>query len=87
MGKKEEKNIVHKYFKRVFDDYIVLVKVNPHSYEGLELIVHPDGKLEKTDMQYDEEIYEDLAVDEFEEASALEFNLYLSGLGKPAGKE
>jgi hypothetical protein len=87
MSKKAEQNIVHRYFKRVFDDYVVLVKVNPHSYEGLELILHPDGRLEKTEMEYDEEIYEDLEADEFVEASALEFNLYLNGLAKPAGGE
>lgn len=77
--------IIHKYFKRVFDDYIVLVQINPDSLRGLELIVHPDGKIEKTKMVFDEEIYEDLAVDDFQEASALEFNLYLKGLGKTEG--
>lgn len=78
---KTSQNIVQNYFKRVFEDYIVLVQVNPATYQGLELIVHPDGKVEKTKMQYDDEIFEDLAADEFETASALEFNLYLKGLG------
>lgn len=81
---KTSQNIVQQYFKRVFEDYIVLVQVNPATYQGLELIVHPDGKIEKTKMQYDDEIFEDLAADEFEPASALEFNLYLKGL---SGKE
>lgn len=81
---KSSQNIVQQYFKRVFDDYIVLVQVNPATYQGLELIIHPDGKVEKTKMQYDDEIFEDLAADEFEHASALEFNLYLKGL---SGKE
>ena len=58
MGKKDA--IVYKYFKRVFDDYQVLVSVNPIDYSGTELIVHPDGKIEKTDMQFEEDIYEDL---------------------------
>jgi hypothetical protein len=78
---KTSQNIVQNYFKRVFDDYVVLVQVNPATYQGIELIVHPDGKIEKTKMQYDDEIFEDLAADEFESASALEFNLYLKGLG------
>ena len=78
---KTSQNIVQNYYKRVFDDYIVLVQVNPATYQGVELIVHPDGKIEKTKMQYDDEIFEDLAADEFEPASALEFNLYLKGLG------
>jgi len=65
------------YYKRVFDDYTVLVQVNPESLRGLELIIHPDGKVEKTKMEFDEEIYEDLDADEFKESSPLEFNLHL----------
>ena len=69
-----------KYFKRVFDDYQVLVKVNPEDWTGTELIIHPDGKVEKTEMEFDEEIFEDLKADGFAECSPLEFNLYESGL-------
>ena len=68
------------YFKRVFDDYKVLVNVNPLDFTGTELIIHPDGKVEKTDMEFDEDIFEDLAVDEFENCSPLEFNLHLQGV-------
>lgn len=75
MGKKDA--IVYKYFKRVFDDYQVLVSVNPIDYSGTELIIHPDGRIEKTDIQFDEDIYEDLEVDEFKESSPLEFQLYM----------
>ncbi|GAB3340561.1 hypothetical protein GCM10027429_28170 [Marivirga atlantica] len=74
--------IVHEYYKRAFDDYLVLVQVNPINYTGLELIVHPDGKLEKTKMEFDEHIKEDLEHDDFEQSSSLEFNLYLKGLKK-----
>ncbi len=69
---------ISQYFKRVFDDYQVLVQVNPDDFSGIELIVHPDGKIEKTDMEFDEEIFEDLAVDEFNPCGALEFQLHLS---------
>lgn len=69
-----------KYFKRIFEDYKVLVKVNPADWTGIELIIHPDGKIEKTEMEFDEEVLEDLAFDEFEEAGAIEFNLYLKGV-------
>ncbi|NVK83262.1 MAG: hypothetical protein HWE21_03015 [Cytophagia bacterium] len=75
MGKKDA--IVYKYFKRVFEDYQVLVSVNPIDYSGTELIIHPDGRIEKTDIQFDEDIYEDLEVDEFKESSPLEFQLYM----------
>jgi hypothetical protein len=68
------------YFKRIFADYKVLVKVNPTDFTGIELIIHPDGKVEKTDMEFDEDIFEDLAVDEFENCSPLEFNLHLSNV-------
>ena len=80
---KTSQNIVQQYFKKTIDDYAVLVQVNPATYEGVEIIVHPDGRIEKTKMQYDDEIFEDLAEDEFVAASPLEFNLYLKGL---AGK-
>jgi hypothetical protein len=69
---------IPQYFKRVFDDYQVLVKVNPTDFSGIELIVHPDGRVEKTEMAFDEEIFEDLEVDEFQPGGALEFNLYLA---------
>ena len=75
MGKKDA--IVFKYFKRVFDDIQVLVAVNPIDYSGTELIIHPDEKVEKNDMQYDDDIYEDLEVDEFQASSPLEFQLYM----------
>ncbi|WP_143961571.1 hypothetical protein [Litoribacter populi] len=68
------------YFKRSFDDYKVLVKVNPGDWTGTELIIHPDGKVEKTEMEFDDEVLEDLAEDEFEACSPLEFNLHLKGL-------
>ena len=44
---------ISQYFKRVFDDYQVLVQVNPDDFSGIELIVHPDGKIEKTDMEFE----------------------------------
>lgn len=69
---------ISQYFKRVFDDYQVLVQVNPDDFSGIELIVHPDGKIEKTEMEFDEEIFEDLEEDEFKSCGALEFQLHLS---------
>jgi hypothetical protein len=69
--------IVFKYFKRIFEDYQVLVSVNPLDYSGTELIIHPDGRVEKTDIQFDEDIFDDLAEDEFKESSPLEFQLNL----------
>ena len=73
-------HIVHQYFKQVFEDYQVLVQVNPESLAGMELIIHPDGRVEKTKMRFDEDIFDDLAADGFQSASPLEFNLYLKGL-------
>lgn len=69
---------ISQYFKRIFDDYQVLVMVNPTDFTGIELIVHPDGKIEKTEIQADEEIFEDLATDEFQSCSPLEFQLTLA---------
>lgn len=69
---------IAQYFKRIFDDYQVLVMVNPSDFTGIELIVHPGGKIEKTEMEFDEEIFEDLEADEFKTCSPLEFQLTLS---------
>ncbi|NVJ86344.1 MAG: hypothetical protein HWE15_08570 [Algoriphagus sp.] len=69
---------ITQYFKRIFDDYQVLVQVNPEDFTGIELIVHPDGKIEKTEMEFDEEIFEDLEEDEFQPCSPLEFQLLLA---------
>ena len=73
-------NIVHRYFKREFEGRWILVRVNPVHLKGTELIVHPDGKVDRRDLTFDESIFDDLAVDEFTESSALEFQLYFSGL-------
>ena len=73
-------NIVHQYFKKELDGLIVLVKVNPIQLKGTELRVNADGKIESRTLEFDEGILDDLSVDGFEEASPLEFNLYLSGL-------
>ena len=69
---------ISQYFKRIFDDYQVLVMINPSDFSGVELIVHPDGRVEKTDIQADEEIFEDLEADEFKPCSPLEFQLILA---------
>jgi hypothetical protein len=52
--------------------------INPQDFSGIELIVHPDGKIEKTAIEGDEEIFEDLKADEFQACSALEFQLLLA---------
>jgi hypothetical protein len=71
-------NVISQYFKRIFDDYQVLVMINPQDFSGIELIVHPDGKIEKTAIEGDEEIFEDLKADKFQACSALEFQLLLA---------
>ena len=73
-------NIVHRYFKKKFEDGTILVKVNPLAYTGVEMTLFADGKGETRELTFDEAIWEDLKMDGFEEASALEFNLYYSGL-------
>jgi hypothetical protein len=77
-----ESNIVHQYFKKKFEDVIILVKVNPIQFKGVEITLLPNGECEMRALEFDEGIMEDLATDGFEEASALEFNLYYSGLAK-----
>lgn len=74
-------NIVHQYFKKQLPDGIrILIKVNPLSFTGTEITLEPGEPIHIRDMEFDEEIMDDLKADEFETCSPLEFNLYLSGL-------
>jgi catalase len=75
-------NIVHEYFKKNLDGDLILVRVNPHSFEGLELLVSREGQIKKTVRNFEEDVFEDLQTDDFEKASALEFNLYLNDIPK-----
>lgn len=73
---------VKKYFIKELPEMKVLVQIDPESLRGLELIIHSNGKMEKTKRQFDEDIYKDLEADEFLICSPLAFNLYLKGLAK-----
>lgn len=73
---------IHQYFKKELEEATILVRIDPESMEGLELIILKDGKVQKTERQFDETVYEDLEVDEFTSGSPLEFNLYLKGITK-----
>jgi hypothetical protein len=73
-------NIVHQYFKKEFDDFTVLVRVNPLQFKGTEITLPKTGDPEIRELDFDEQILDDLKADGFAEASALEFNLYYSGL-------
>lgn len=73
-------NIVHRYFKKEIDDTTILVRVNPIHLKGAELNIHPGGKVSSRDLTFDEAIFDDLTVDGFSETSAMEFQLYSSGL-------
>jgi hypothetical protein len=78
MGK--ESNIVHQYFRKEFDDYTLLVRVNPIQLKGMEITLPKKGEPEVRELELDQDIFEDLKADGFIEASPLEFNLYFSGL-------
>jgi len=73
-------NIVHQYFKREFEGVTILVKVNPLTFTGTEITVDADGKTETREIEFDENIFDDLAADNFLASSPIEFNLYHSGL-------
>jgi hypothetical protein len=76
----QDRNIVHQYFKRTGENTVILVKVNPIQFHGTELTISDDGKTSRRDLEFDEEILDDLLADGFEPASALEFNLHQAGL-------
>jgi hypothetical protein len=74
------KNIVHQYFKKEIEGGKILVKVNPIHLIGTELMVSESGVEQSRDLEFDEQIFDDLKHDGFTEVNALEFNIYLSGL-------
>ncbi len=75
-------NIVHQYFKKQLEGFKILVKVNPIQFKGTEIMVPETGEVELRDLEFDEAIFEDLEADGFSACTALEFNLYASGLAK-----
>jgi len=73
---------LYKYYKKEIDSHKILVRVNPLTLEGIELLVSETGEISKSLRKFDADIYEDLEFDEFSESSPLEFNLYLNGVVK-----
>jgi len=73
-------NIVHQYFRKDFEDAKILVKVNPIMFTGIELTIDKDGEVQMREMEFDNEIFDDLEADGFQQSSPLEFNLYFTGL-------
>ena len=73
-------NIVHQYFKKQLDGFTILVKVDPLQLKGTKITVQKGSQPEIRELEFDHEIFEDLKADGFEQASPLEFNLYLCGL-------
>jgi hypothetical protein len=76
----KSQNIVHQYFKKELSEGKILVKVDPIQFKGAEISISKDGNMEIREMEFDEDIFEDLKADGFGECSSLEFNLYEAGL-------
>lgn len=72
--------MVHEYFKKEFEDFKILIQLNPATYSVIELTVESSSEVTKRKLQVDEDIYDDLKEDGFDKSSPLEFNLYLKGL-------
>jgi hypothetical protein len=73
-------NIVHQYYKKEFEAFTIIVKVNPYHFTGTEITIPKQGEPSVRELQFDEDIFEDLKADGFTTSSPLEFNLYYSGL-------
>ncbi len=72
-------NIVHQYFKKELEDEKILVRLNPIHLSGTELTISPQGT-EMRELEFDDQIVDDLKADGFGEVNGMEFNLYLAGL-------
>ena len=73
-------NIVHQYYKKEFEEFTILVRVNPYHFTGVEITLPKEGEASIRELEFDADIFEDLKADGFIPSSALEFNLYYSGL-------
>lgn len=72
---------MYEYFRKVLDEGMILVRINPTNFAGLELIISKDKHVLQTARSFDDSIYDEMAADDFEDGSAMEFNLYLKGIG------
>ena len=75
-------NIVHEYYKKQFEDFTIIVRLNPIHHAGTELTITKNGEVSWRDLTFDEEIKEDLTADGFVPTNPFEFNLYAAGLIK-----
>ncbi len=73
---------LYQYYKKEIDSNKILVRINPTTMEGLELLVSSSGQIEQNNRNFDSSIYNDLDFDGFASANPMEFNLYLSGAEK-----
>jgi hypothetical protein len=80
MSKQSGSNIVHLYFKKEDESGKTLLKVNPIHLTGVEIVVPPQGEAESSEIEVTSEFETDLKEQGFQPASALEFNLYWSGV-------
>lgn len=77
----KDSNIVHQYFRKELEDSTILLRVNPIQFKGMEITLPKNGEEPSVrELELDQDIFEDLKADEFVDGSALEFNLYFSGL-------
>lgn len=72
--------MVYEYFKKDFENFKILIQLNPVDFRILELTIDANNAVVKREIQADEDIYEDLKEDEFIKSSPLEFNLHLKGV-------
>ncbi len=74
--------VIYQYYKKELPEATILVRIDPGTLMGLELIILPSGEIRKTARQFDAGIYEELEVDEFSRGKALAFNLLLARAGE-----
>ncbi len=74
--------VLYQYYKKEINANKILVRINPATMEGLELLISSAGQIEQNKRDFDATIYDDLDFDGFASVNPMEFNLYLSGAAK-----
>lgn len=73
-------NIVHRYFKKEEDGVKIILQINPIHQRGVELTIKENNVTDEREIEFGENIIEELKEHGYSESSALEFNLYHAGL-------
>lgn len=73
-------NIVHQYFKKEEGGVKIMLQINPIHLRGVELTINKSSVVGEREIEFGENIVQELKENGYTESSPLEFNLFYTGL-------